>query len=72
MNRPFDVGVLVFDVEVDDTGLARRAPPSVGGGLKAPKEGHRRLPNFGKAFGAIYASAVCTDGCTDRWRSRVG
>ena len=25
--------------------------------LKAPKGGHRRLPNFGKAFGAIYASA---------------
>ena len=24
--------------------------PSVGGGLKAPKGGHRRLPHFGKAF----------------------
>ena len=30
-------------------GLARPAPPSVGGGLKAPKGGHRRLPHFGKA-----------------------
>ena len=35
---------------------ARPAPPSVGGGLKAPEGGHRRLPNFGKAFGVIYAS----------------
>ena len=25
--------------------------PSVAGGLKAPEGGHRRLPNFGKAFG---------------------
>jgi len=40
--------------------------------LKAPRGGHRRLPNFGKAFGALYASVVCTGGCTDRWRLRVG
>ena len=38
---------LVFDVEVDDISLARRAPPSVGGGLKTPWGGHRRPPTLG-------------------------
>ena len=44
----------MFDVEVDDGDLARCGTPSVAGGLKAPKGGHRRLPNFGKAFGVTY------------------
>ena len=36
----------MFDVEIDDGGLARRAPPSVGGGLKLPRRKHRRPPLF--------------------------
>ena len=47
VDRPFDVGVLVFDVGVVDIDLARRAPPSVGGGLKTPWVGHRRPPTLG-------------------------
>ena len=40
--------------------------------IEGPQGGTPPPPNFRKAFGATYASVVCTDGCTDRWRSRVG
>ena len=37
----------MFDVEVDDGGLARRAPPSVGGGLETPGGEDYRPPTLG-------------------------
>ena len=59
--------VIGQDVSESDSGTnsARRWHTCGGRRIEGPRGGHRRLPNFGKAFGAIYASVVCTDGCTD-------
>ena len=44
----FNVGVLVFDVEVDDINPARCGTPSVAGGLKTPGGGSPPATPLGK------------------------
>ena len=72
LSKDLEIRALKLSIEINLSSLARFAPPEVGRRIEGPRGGHRRLPHFGKAFGAVYASVVCTHRCTDRWRSMVG
>ena len=61
-DKVFDDGVSCLMSKIMGVDLARPAPPSVGGGLKAPKGGHRRLPHFGEAFEEAKAEQERTPG----------
>ena len=50
VDRPFDVGVWCLMLGLKHINLARRAPPSVGGGLKTPRGGTAAHPPFGKSW----------------------